>query len=305
MKKILITGGTTFVSKYVANYFLNNNYDVYVLNRNTKSQVEGVILIKSDRHELGNKLKGMYFDVVVDVNAYNGEDICDLVNALDSYGQYIMISSSAVYPETNPQPFLEESTLGSNKVWGNYGTDKIAAEKKLLEMFPNAYILRPPYLYGAMNNIYREAFIFECAVNNRKFYLPKDGTMKLQFFHVKDLCRFIKCIIETNPENHIFNVGNKDAVTIKKWVEMCYACAGKNPSYVNVYDNIDQRNYFCFYDYEYYLNVDKQYEIMPETINLQDGLKEAFEWYIQNENQVGKKSYIKYIDEQLKNIILK
>lgn len=247
----------------------------------------------------------MYFDVVVDVNAYNGEDICDLVNALDSYGQYIMISSSAVYPETNPQPFLEESTLGSNKVWGNYGTDKIAAEKKLLEMLPNAYILRPPYLYGAMNNIYREAFIFECAVNNRKFYLPKDGTMKLQFFHVKDLCRFIKCIIETNPENHIFNVGNKDAVTIKKWVEMCYACAGKNPSYVNVYDNIDQRNYFCFYDYEYYLNVDKQYEIMPETINLQDGLKEAFEWYIQNENQVGKKSYIKYIDEQLKNIILK
>lgn len=45
MKKILVTGGTTFVSKYVANYFLNNNYDVYVLNRNTKSQVEGVILL--------------------------------------------------------------------------------------------------------------------------------------------------------------------------------------------------------------------------------------------------------------------
>ena len=41
MKKVLITGGTTFVSKYAALYFKEHNYDVYVLNRNTKPQVEG------------------------------------------------------------------------------------------------------------------------------------------------------------------------------------------------------------------------------------------------------------------------
>ena len=33
MKKILVTGGTTFVSKYVAKYFVNAGYEVYVLNR--------------------------------------------------------------------------------------------------------------------------------------------------------------------------------------------------------------------------------------------------------------------------------
>ena len=42
MKKILVTGGTTFVSKYVAEYFVNAGYEVYVLNRNTKPQVQGV-----------------------------------------------------------------------------------------------------------------------------------------------------------------------------------------------------------------------------------------------------------------------
>ena len=36
MKKILVTGGTTFVSKYTAEYFVNRNYEVYVLNRNSK-----------------------------------------------------------------------------------------------------------------------------------------------------------------------------------------------------------------------------------------------------------------------------
>ena len=45
-RKILVTGGTTFVSKYVAEYFVNAGYEVYVLNRNSKPQVRGVKLIK-------------------------------------------------------------------------------------------------------------------------------------------------------------------------------------------------------------------------------------------------------------------
>ena len=49
MKKILVTGGTTFVSKYTAKYFVEKDYDVYVLNRNTKEQVEGVTLLEGDR----------------------------------------------------------------------------------------------------------------------------------------------------------------------------------------------------------------------------------------------------------------
>ncbi len=47
--KILVTGGTVFVSKYVTNYFSKNN-EVYVLNRNTKKQLEGVSVIEGDRH---------------------------------------------------------------------------------------------------------------------------------------------------------------------------------------------------------------------------------------------------------------
>ena len=96
-----------------------------------------------------------------------------------------MLSSSAVYPEYEPQPFKEELPLAENKFWGKYGTDKIAAEQELQKRVPDAYILRPPYLYGEMNNVYREAFVFECAMRDRNFYLPKDGSMQLQFFHVE------------------------------------------------------------------------------------------------------------------------
>ncbi|MCR4651246.1 MAG: NAD-dependent epimerase/dehydratase family protein [Lachnospiraceae bacterium] len=299
MKKILITGGTTFVSKYAAEYFVNAGYEVYVLNRNTKPQVRGVKLIEGDRHNLKGILRELSFDVVADITAYNEKDIVDLVTELGAYGQYIMISSSAVYPEYGNQPFLEESEKSVNKFWGTYGTDKIAAEKALLERVKDAYILRPPYLYGPMNNVYREAFVFDCALADRKFYLPKDGDMKLQFFHVKDLCKLMEVIINEKPENHILNVGNVEAVSIKEWVTKCYESLGKTPSFVNVYEDIEQRNYFSFYNYEYYLDVSRQSKIYPETLSLVDGLKDAAEWYLEHSAEVNKKPYFEFIDKNL------
>ena len=177
MKRILITGGTTFVSKYSAEYFVKHNYEVYVLNRNSRPQVCGVKLIQGDRHYLGEVLKDIHFDVVVDITAYDEKDIIDLYDALGSFDQYIMISSSAVYPEYGVQPFSEDGEKAVNKFWGAYGTNKYQAEKALLKKVPDAYILRPPYLYGPMNNVYREAFVFDCAKADRKFYLPKDGNI--------------------------------------------------------------------------------------------------------------------------------
>ena len=125
MRNILITGGTVFVSRYVAEYFVKRGDKVFVLNRNTKPQPEGVTLIEGDRSQLGDKLKGYSFDVVLDVTAYTKTDVENLVNALGEIKDYIFISSSAVYPETLSQPFTEEQQCGPNSIWGTYGTNKL------------------------------------------------------------------------------------------------------------------------------------------------------------------------------------
>lgn len=298
-KKILITGGTVFVSRYIAEYYVSKGYEVYVINRNTREQSLGVTLIESDRHELKDKLHGLHFDLVVDT-AYTAYDVETMLDALESFDDYVLISSSAVYPEYEMQPFTEDTPKAVNKFWGKYGTDKIEAEKVLMDRNPNAYIVRPPYLYGPMNNVYREAFVFDCALADRKFYLPREGEMKLQFFHVEDLCRFIDILWNEKPSGHIYNVGNKETVSIRDWVRLCYNVAGKNAEFVNIYDDIEQRNYFSFYDYEYYLDVTGQEQLMPETKPLSEGLKEAFKWYKNNMDKVNKKPFLEYIDNNLK-----
>lgn len=299
MKRILVTGGTVFVSKYVAKYFVSKNYEVYVLNRGTKQQVENVNLICADRNNLNDCLVKYSFDAIIDVCGYNQKDIRNIVDALGEFKDYIFISSSAVYPETNEQPFSENQNIGLNSIWGKYGTDKIEAEEYLLSRIPEAYILRPPYLYGPMQNVYREPFVFECGLKNRKFYIPNDGKMKLQFFHVDDLCKVIEKILENHPKEHILNVGNTEVVDINTFVELCYKVVGIPLEKVYVTNHDNQRDYFSFYNYEYILDVSRQNELLPEQKNLFEGLKESYEWFKDNSCEVVKKRYIKFIQQNL------
>lgn len=97
--------------------------------------------------------------------------------------------------------------------------------------------------------MYRELFVFDCAEQNRKFYIPKDGKMKLQFLHVEDLCKFIEIVIQRQPQNRIFNVGNNEVCDINKYVELCCKAVGAPLETVYVKGNLNQRDYFCFYDY--------------------------------------------------------
>lgn len=297
--KILVTGGTVFVSKYIAQYFVKKNQEVYVLNRGSKKQVEGVHFIEGDRGNLGDTLKNRTFDVVIDVAAYTREDMEKLLNSGIEFKDYVFISSSAVYPEYGIQPFKEEGEKARNIFWGDYGTNKIEAEESLLAKVKDAYILRPPYLYGTYNNVYREAFVFDCAMKHRKFYLPGKGDMKLQFFHVEDLCRMIEILLEQKPEHRILNVGNEETISIKEWVSLCYEAAGEQAEFVEVDKQVPQRSYFPFSDYEYVLDIEKQRELLKETKPLYEGLCEAFSWYKDNQKEVNQRDYIGFIEEQL------
>ena len=299
MKRVLVTGGPVFVSKWIAEHFVAMGEEVYVLNRNHRKQPEGVKLIQCDRHQIGDALKNLEFDVVVDTG-YTAEDVELLLDALGGCQDYIFISSSAVYPEYETQPFTEETPAAGNRYWAKYGKDKIEAEQVLLRRKPDAYILRPPYLYGSMNDIYREAFVFDCAMEGRKFYLPQDGEMQLQFFHIQDLCRFIDILLEKKPAQHIFNVGNEGSISIREWVTLCYEAVGKQAEFINVYEDVEQRNYFSFCEYEYRLDVSKQKEWMPTTKPMREGLLEAFAWYQENREEVERRPFQEYIDKNLK-----
>ena len=80
--RILITGGTVFVSQAAAEYFLAAGHEVSVLNRGSRAQVPGVRHICRDRHDPSLRLQDERFDAVLDVTAYNARDIDALLDAV-------------------------------------------------------------------------------------------------------------------------------------------------------------------------------------------------------------------------------
>lgn len=299
MRNVLVTGGTVFVSRFAAKYFVSKGDNVFVLNRGNRPQSKGVTPIICDRHHIGDRLKDKDFDLVIDVSAYTRADAEGLVSALGDFGCYVFISSGAVYPETLPQPFREEQRCGRNSVWGDYGANKLEAENFLLENVENAYIIRPPYLYGRYENLYRAPYIFDCADCGQPVYVPRKD-LPLQFFHVYDLCRFIDILYNVRSSERIFNVGNPYTVTAEEWVRVCFEAAGKMPEVLVVPKDCFARNYFCFYDMDYRLDVSRMLGLMPNIKPLAEGVREEYEWYKKNRGAVSKRNYLEYINENLK-----
>ena len=81
---------------------------------------------------------------------------------------------------------------------------------------------------------------------------------------------------------------------------MKHEVVGSKLEKIYVNDSYSQRDYFCFHDYAYQLDVSKQMELMPKTKPLLEGIRESYEWYTTNEELVRKKPLIEYIDKEIR-----
>ena len=124
--------------------------------------------------------------------------------------------------------------------------------------------------------------------------------MQLQFFDIEDMCRFMQILLEKQPQQRVFNVGNPESVSVMEWVNLCYKTLGKTPEFCFVERDIEQRSFFPFYDYEYFLDVEKMLELMPETKPLEDVLKQSYAWFKNNRGEVRRKNYFEFIDKDLR-----
>lgn len=88
-------------------------------------------------------------------------------------------------------------------------------------------------------------------------------------------------------------------MSVRDWVNECYSAVGRTAEFVSVSDEIEQRNYFSFYNYEYCLDVNEMCGLMPETKPFSDGIAESLEWYLNNSDIVRKKPFFEFIDSEL------
>ena len=107
---------------------------------------------------------------------------------------------------------------------------------------------------------------------------------------------------ETGKSN-VFNVGNREAVTSKAWVETCAAVAGKEVKILEVdYTELGKnvRDFYPFFDYDNVLEVSKINEQISRETDFAEGLRKSYEWFLENKEVI---TFKENVDKNLYEII--
>ena len=295
MKKILIMGGNQFVGKEIVKKLLEKDYVIYILNRGTRKNIEGVFFLKADRNnyvEMENILKNIEVDIIIDVSAYTEEQVNILHKVMKNrFKQYILISSASVYNSIESTPVNEDNETGENLIWGDYAKNKYLAEQKTIEN-SNLYnfkytIFRPFYIYGIGNNLDRENYFFSRIKYNLPIYIPSKNNI-IQFGYIEDLVLAIESSIENSDfYNQIFNISGDEYVTMSEFAEICGKVINKKAmiEYINTEENkIKARDWFPFREVNLFGNISKLENTgFRNTYSLVQGLEKTYKYNDKND----------------------
>ncbi|ADD42643.1 NAD-dependent epimerase/dehydratase family protein [Stackebrandtia nassauensis] len=217
--RILVLGGTVFLSKAVAVQAMERGHDVTVAARGESGQPpQGARFVKLDRDNPGEGLAALSretFDAVVDVARIPAQVKAVLAALADRVGHWSFVSTVNVYadnsiPGQHPgngklnDPIDEDSTDPDIEV---YGASKVACENLVRSAVGDkAFIARPGLIIGPGDPGYRFGYWPDRLAEAGEVLAPGDPQRLVQWIDVRDHAEWI---IDA-AENQV--VGTFDAV---------------------------------------------------------------------------------------------
>ena len=304
--RILVIGGTLFIGRELVAALLKAGHDVSILHRKPKhafgKKVGNIVADRNDPASLKSAIAGRNFDAVYD-NVYDWErgttsaHVEATARAFNRLHRYVFMSSVAAYGDGLNHH--EGDALAPDDHPESYVRNKAMSERALFRLhqrtgFP-AVSLRPPFIYGAGNPFYREAFFWDRLRDNRYIILPGDGRRLMQFVHVKDLVyACLKVLDVPDAAGHAFNISNPKPLTQVETVEAIAHAAGKEPKFVRIPRErilraggspMGPKLYFgMYYDVPpITMVINKAQRVLKlKPTDFATGLKEEYRWYLRN-----------------------
>ena len=304
----LVIGGTLFIGRHLVDALHAAGHDVTILHRNPNSALpagaQSLIADRNDSESVRPALAGRSFDAVFD-NVYDWQrgttaaqvEATARAVSSDRLRVYVFMSSVAAYGSGLDHD--EDDPLAPADDPDSYVRNKAASERTLFRMhkqegFP-VVTLRPPFIYGPGNPLYREAFFWDRLRDNRPIIVPDEGSRLMQFVYVHDLVRCcLRILQEPKALGHAFNVANQEPVTQEQLVCDLAEAARHQARIVHVPREtalaagghpMGPKLYFAVY-----------YDLPPITERIQkardflgleptpfrQGLRETYQWWLKN-----------------------
>ncbi len=232
-KKVLVTGATGFVGKYMVDKLLSSGHDVRAVdfrpladNDPMWKDVEFMQVDIRDRSSVAEACKGM--EVVYHLAAipsiarakesdYMSINVDGTRNVLEEAkkagaGCAVHVSSSTVYGVPCRFPLKEDDEL---RGVGFYGKSKIAAEKVCFEISSDDFpvsIIRPRVVMGP-GRIGIFGLLFRRVLESKPVYILGSGNNRFQFTDVRDM---VDAVVRAASHQGVFNVGSGKMTTVRE-----------------------------------------------------------------------------------------
>lgn len=290
--RVLVVGGTEFVSVHLVRALLREGHEVVVLNRGRRPErvPAGVRTIVADRKDHGGlraALGGERVDGLVDVTyaPTTGADVAALLDALEGrLGHVLFVSTGRVYDHALPIPYREDTPR--NLYWGEYARNKIEAEDVLLarhrERGLPVTIVRPTHVYGPLNTRNNETFFFDRLVRGRPVLVPGAGGWLRQFGHVEDLADAMAAMLGMRAAHgRAYNITGEEAITQAGFVELIADVIKRPCALVPVAGAAPFGQNLAYDCHAVYTTTAVRAELgIRPRYTLAAGIAQTFEWYL-------------------------
>ncbi|HUQ58985.1 NAD-dependent epimerase/dehydratase family protein [Lentzea sp.] len=196
--KILVLGGTVFLSKAITAEAVRRGHDVVCAARGASGGVpEGARLIAVDRNKSGafDQLAGEQFDAVIDVSKYSVNWVRD---ALEAFGRttphWTFVSSISVYADHGTNELLPplEDDPAEEFTAERYGSVKVASENAVREAVGGKeFIVRAGLITGPGDPSDRFGYWPARLSRGGRVVVPDSPDLGFQHIDVRDLAQWI------------------------------------------------------------------------------------------------------------------
>ena len=295
--KVLITGGAGFIGSHVVDKYLDNDYEVVVLDNLSTGNLKNlnnkdIEFINKDICDDDLNLEDI--DIVihhaaqinvrtsVEKPVYDGNiNVLGTLNILEKMRKYdvkkIIFASSggAVYGEPQYMPVDEKHPVAP---MSPYGLSKFCGEE-YIKLYNRLYgieytILRYANVFGERQDPMGEAGVISIFIdkimNNQRPTIFGDGNQTRDFVYVGDVAN--ANLMALNWKNEIVNIGTGKETSVN---ELYNVIANElNYNYKPIYDKPREGEV-----YRIALNINKAGELgWKPTVDLKEGIKRTVEW---------------------------
>lgn len=206
--------------------------------------------------------------------------------------KFIFLGSSCIYPKYASQPLKEEYLLSDSLEPTNewYAIAKISGVKlieALRKEYNRDYIsLMPTNLYGPYDNFdLKSSHVLPAMI--RKFHEAKEnnhsavelwgsGSPMREFMHVDDLAKAVLFSLNNKMNNHLYNVGFGDDLSIKSLAKLIQEIVGHNGA-INWDSSKPDGTPKKLMDSSLLNNLG-----WKPSIDLENGIRLTYKWYLIN-----------------------